>query len=116
MQQVIGNIKIETEQPIKVIEVSLLPILLVITLLAGGLLLGTILRRDRPQQAYIESRITTTMEHVYMQAQIDALNGQLRIRPTDDGDYEWVDSPWSGAEVRFQYLSQYQNWQQRESR
>lgn len=59
----------------------------------------------------MQQSLDILIERVYIQAQADALNGQLRIVPTTDGDFRWIDSPWDdGRDPHFETLSEYRAW------
>lgn len=111
MQQVIGNVRFDSSEPMKVIEVRLLPIVLIaltlMLVLFGSLWVSNARAQQQlAQQAHVDMLLAEALEQVYATAQIDALEGRLRVIPTD-GDYMWIESPWENAEPKHRYISQY---------
>ena len=53
--------------------------------------------------------ILSVTEYAYMEGQRDAIEGDIRIRKTFNGDWEWIKSPWDDDEIipEFNKLSQY---------
>ena len=115
MQQVIGNVKLETSRPVKVINVNAAPILLGIISIIAALFASTwILDKQNArvaESAQVEAMIAVAVERVYAEAQIDALEGRLKVIPTADGiSYRWIDSPWSdGRTPRFNNIADYRS-------
>lgn len=51
------------------------------------------------------------MEYAYMEGQLDALSGDVRVQKIDD-DWEWIRSPWDGFDVspRLQSFESYRDY------
>lgn len=112
MQQIIGSVKLETAKPIKVIEINAFPILLTLILLITTFFASiwvSNVRADRAAEtAHVDAMIAVAIERVYAEAQIDALEGRIRVAPTTDGSYIWIDSPWSdGKAPRYSNVADY---------
>jgi type II secretory pathway pseudopilin PulG len=96
MQQKIGNIKIETDEPVKVIEINLTPIIIILIIITiiVGILFGFNSYQTQAKAALSEQAAIRVLERVYAEAQIDALAGRIRVIPLSDGSYVWISSPW----------------------
>lgn len=112
MQQIIGSVRLETAKPIKVIEINVFPVLLTLVLVVAAFFTSIYISNIRAEQvaetAHVDTMIAIAIERVYAEAQIDALEGRVRVAPTADGSYVWVDSPWSdGTAPRFRNVADY---------
>jgi len=105
MQQTIDN---TTSNSVKVIEVSTRSIIFGAIILAASLLAFTWITERAIDNAQTEATLTAALERVYAEAQIDALEGRLKVVPAEDGSYKWIESPWdNGAAPVFNTIAEY---------
>lgn len=116
MHTVIANgIEIETERPIEVIEVNVRPfiitLMLIIAIVAVVFGVAGIQNRRLVKDIETELALSTAMERVYAEAQIEALEGRAKIAQNEAGEYVWISSPWEdGRGTRFNRVDEYLTW------
>lgn len=110
-QMIIGDIKVEAPEPVEIVQVKLFPILMVLLLVVSFFLFVYAIPNAKNRvsnEAQVQMGIATAVERIYAEAQIDALEGRIRVAPSINGSYTWIDSPWSdGRSPRFTDIADY---------
>ena len=110
----IQNIHFNSKESVEVIEVNLAPIIFILFIIVAGVWIAIGASGVRAEKALTEAEtqvaLTTALERVYAEAQIDALEGRVRVVATESG-YEWIESPWNdGRNPRFTDINKYATW------
>lgn len=116
MHTTIANgIEIETDKSIEVVEINAQPFIFVFLLImiSVGVVFGIVGARNRrlAEEIRTDIALTTAIERVYAEAQIDALEGRARVTQNEAGEYVWISSPWDdGRDPRFDKVDEYLTW------
>lgn len=89
--------------------IFIVAIIIISFFVVGGFLVRKVGRQKT--ESFKKDIIKMTIEFTelgYMEGQIDAINGDIRIMKAVEEDYEWTKSPWDGGrQPAFQKYSLY---------